>query len=355
MFSVTYAMDGVIFGWPEGRPSLPTEMMPVACHSTFGIATNPTSDSHSFLHQGPSGAVDDSSVDRRLGPLDIPPHSHDLQVNTEVRFPAELPRTHGSMVSSNTNIQTHPSSLPPSISATHTCGVDEGARTLRLEGNITNILDEISYVENPPDTIFRPGLASFAQLETPMHSNEVPLVVSNDSLTYIYIDNGDVDATLNCLQEGESMNVPSVQGYQYATSTSSNSEPSIPPGISCASVIRVVQYKEQRASRGLLQQLPKQVKGRGPAASSSRSSRRPAGTRGPLNGPYLCNVCGKPYKQQQGVLRHHREKHDPELCNYCGIFKWGRPYLYKKHLQKKHSGVNLDGALDKATDAGRMY
>ncbi|KAH9961060.1 hypothetical protein BC827DRAFT_1267804 [Russula dissimulans] len=206
--------------------------------------------------------------------------------------------------------------------------------------------------------MFYPGLSSFAHAKTPTNSNEVPLVISNDGLTYTYINNGDVDTTFNCLQEGESMDVSSVRGYQYTpsdtTSTSSNSEPSIPPGMSCASGIQVVRYQEQRASRGLLQLLPKQVKGQGPAASSSRSSRRPAGTRGARNGPYSCNVCRKPYTQQQGLWRHHREKHNPEFCNYCGkLFKWGRPYLYRRHLQKKH-GIILDAALDEATDAGRM-
>ncbi|KAH9961058.1 hypothetical protein BC827DRAFT_353434 [Russula dissimulans] len=187
--------------------------------------------------------------------------------------------------------------------------------------------------------------------QTPTNSNKVfgfPLVISNDRLTCI--DHGDHQP-----EEGGLVNVPSIQGHQSTqsdtTSTSSNSErsePSIPSGIFCAPVI--IQYQEQRASRGLPKQLQKHCngKGKGPIVLSSRSSRRPAGARGlgARNGPYLCDVCGKAYTQRQGVARHRRETHDARLCSYCGIFKWGRRYLYKKHLQTKHS--------DEATGSGRM-
>jgi len=303
MSSVTCTMDGVIFDWE--RPNLSIEDTPVSHHPNFDIATNPAS-THSFL-RGLS-ATDDPFVDHRTGPLDIspPPHTHNLQVNTET-YPS-------------------PPSLPPLIQVTHNHDVDEGARTLHPENDVASISYESSLVAHSP--MFHSALSSFAHTQTSTNSNEVPLVISNDSLTYTYIDHGDVDTTFDYLQEGESMNVSSVQQFN-TTSPSLKLEPSIPPGIACASVIQ------------------------GPDASASRYPRRPAGTRAARNGPYSCNVCGKQYTQQQGLWRHHREKHNPGLCDYCGIFRWGRPYLYKRHLQKKH-GVNLDAALDEATDAGRM-
>jgi len=180
----------------------------------------------------------------------------------------------------------------------------------------------------------------------------LPLFKSNYSLTYI--DHGDVDTTFNYRPEGELMNVPLAQGHQYTqsdtTSTSSNSELSIPPRISWAPAI--LQFQEQRTSRGLPQQKPGKVKG--PAPPPSRSPRRPTGARGARNGPYLCDVCDKPYTQRQGVGRHRRETHDARSCNHCDTFKWGRPYLYKKHLQKEHSDVDLNATLDEITGAGRM-
>jgi len=317
-------MDSAIFGWG----SLPIENMPVSDHLTFGIATNPTSDAHSFHPQGPS-AVDDSWADRRPESLDI--------------IPA---RTHNRLVDADT--ETHPSSLSLFIPATYTRDVDEGARTL-LENDIADIRGESSSVAHSPDKMFRTEVSLFIQ--TLMNSNEVlgfPLIISNDHLAHI--DHGSVLTTFKHRQGGESMNVSSLQSHQYTQS--SNSEPSIPSGISCAPAI--VQYQGQRASRGPPQQIQKQGTGQGPTTSSSRSSRRPVGVRGAHNGPYLCNVCGKRYAQSQGVWRHYWETHDARLCSYCGIFKWGRPYLYKKHLQKKHADVDFHAALDEAMGAGRV-
>jgi len=127
-------------------------------------------------------------------------------------------------------------------------------------------------------------------------------------------------------------------------------DPRPPPRISWAPAIVTVQYQEQGALRGPPNQLQKPGKVQGPAPSSSRSSRRP----GARNGPYFCDVCDKPYAQRQGVGRHRREKHDARSCNHCVTFKFGRPYLYKKHLEKEHSDVDLDAELDEITGAGRM-
>src|SRR5712671_6680273 len=80
------------------------------------------------------------------------------------------------------------------------------------------------------------------------------------------------------------------------------------------------------------------IQGKGPAATSPQPSRRPAGARGARKGPYFC-TCGKKYAQLQGLHRHHKEKHEPSSCSYCDIFKWGRLYQYKEHLQKEHSDV----------------
>ena len=50
--------------------------------------------------------------------------------------------------------------------------------------------------------------------------------------------------------------------------------------------------------------------------------------------------CGKVYAQPQGVTRHHREAHQVSVCMYCGEFKWGRLYQFKKHLKAKHPNVD---------------
>jgi hypothetical protein len=77
-----------------------------------------------------------------------------------------------------------------------------------------------------------------------------------------------------------------------------------------------------------------------PATAPSRSYRRLAGIRGDSKGPYSCNICGKVYAQPQGVTRHHREAHQVSVCMYCGEFRWGRLYQFKKHLKAKHPNVD---------------
>ncbi|KAH9069442.1 hypothetical protein EDB83DRAFT_2314465 [Lactarius deliciosus] len=53
-------------------------------------------------------------------------------------------------------------------------------------------------------------------------------------------------------------------------------------------------------------------------------------------GQYLCKICGDGFAQPQGVRWHHLEKHEPKTCLHCHTFKWGRLYLFKKHLREAH-------------------
>ncbi|KAI9433815.1 hypothetical protein H4582DRAFT_2184919 [Lactarius indigo] len=55
-----------------------------------------------------------------------------------------------------------------------------------------------------------------------------------------------------------------------------------------------------------------------------------------------CRLCGTHFTQSQVLNRHMKDKHqDKGSCPHCSNFKWsrGRPYLYRKHLQEKHSGL----------------
>ena len=62
---------------------------------------------------------------------------------------------------------------------------------------------------------------------------------------------------------------------------------------------------------------------------------------------FRCNDCGAKYVQRQGLNRHRIEKHEPNLCRYCGA-KWARPYEYRDHLKKHHPDVDRDIELGKA-------
>jgi hypothetical protein len=81
----------------------------------------------------------------------------------------------------------------------------------------------------------------------------------------------------------------------------------------------------------------------------SRWSGRPADIH---KAQFSCHDCGAKYVQLQGLNRHRREKHEPNLCLYCGA-KWGRPYDYRNHLKKHHPGVDRDIELGKAAGSRR--
>lgn len=113
-----------------------------------------------------------------------------------------------------------------------------------------------------------------------------------------------------------------------------------PPGV----------MQKQKVSGDSSQRLQKPSKG--PTAGSLWTHRRRADTRGAPKpkGQYLCDVqgCRKEYKQSQGLWLHYREKHSPNLCTYCGVFRWARPYRYREHLEKRHPEVDLKMVLDEA-------
>ncbi|KAH9171143.1 hypothetical protein EDB89DRAFT_1175882 [Lactarius sanguifluus] len=55
-----------------------------------------------------------------------------------------------------------------------------------------------------------------------------------------------------------------------------------------------------------------------------------------------CRVCGISFTQLQVLNRHMKDKHEDKMsCPHCLNFKWsrGRPYLYRRHLRARHSGL----------------
>jgi hypothetical protein len=61
----------------------------------------------------------------------------------------------------------------------------------------------------------------------------------------------------------------------------------------------------------------------------------------------VCSPCRTSYSQRQGLTRHIRKAHNPNICLLCE-FKWGRRYEYRNHLKMKHPGVDPDMILGKA-------
>lgn len=84
------------------------------------------------------------------------------------------------------------------------------------------------------------------------------------------------------------------------------------------------------------------------AISRSSPSLRPGEKRQVSQGRYSCSICKLDYAQPQGLTRHQCEKHKARLCIYCREFTWGRPYLFRKHLVKRHPGIDPDAAIDEA-------
>jgi len=161
-----------------------------------------------------------------------------------------------------------------------------------------------------------------------------------------------VNTTGGQYQEDVITDIRSVQGYyQYASpDTTANISVSSPlpdfphtPGIG--------QYQGQGSPEASHQESEK--KGKRRVVVSPRSSQRPTGIHGARKGPHSCDVCSKSYSQPQGIKRHQRETHYVSLCVYCRDFRWGRRYLLRKHLEKKHPNVDVDAALNEATSARR--
>ncbi|KAI0266047.1 hypothetical protein BGY98DRAFT_496610 [Russula aff. rugulosa BPL654] len=161
-------------------------------------------------------------------------------------------------------------------------------------------------------------------------------------------------ASLNLIrdwpQEGVSMGVSLGHTHQstHTHPTSSNlSVPSTLTVISCGKT--VVQGKE----RGVPKRPRRFQKTKtDPAASLSRPSPslRPSEKPG---GRHSCSICKLDYAQPQGLTRHQCETHKARLCIYCREFTWGRPYLFRKHLVKRHPGIDPDAAIDEAAKARR--
>lgn len=151
------------------------------------------------------------------------------------------------------------------------------------------------------------------------------------------------------------MHTPS-RRYTRTNTTTNSLVPSIAPGI--PRMPSVGSYEEQRASQVQYQESQRTGTRHDVVPVSPWSSRPPlaAGftTRRAPMGRYPCNVCGKRYLQPQGLKRHQREAHGASLCIYCRDFRWGRPYLLRGHLKKRHPDVNIDAALAEATRTHRM-
>jgi hypothetical protein len=88
------------------------------------------------------------------------------------------------------------------------------------------------------------------------------------------------------------------------------------------------------------------------AEEKLRSSGQPAGMNEALKRPFVCHTCGKRYAQPGGVTRHHRAKHSPNSCTYCGA-RWSRPYQYRDHLERHHHDVDPDLVLGKPAGSRR--
>jgi len=152
------------------------------------------------------------------------------------------------------------------------------------------------------------------------------------------------DSTSNWFQEHASTIVPQVHTHQYIpvekTPHDSDSTPSGLPQIPCTTT---AQYQQSTPRDG-----PQQFQGmeKAPSTTSSRSSRRRAPIHGAPRHRYFCEVCSREYAQPQGVTRHRREMHTPNLCRHCGVFKWARPYLFKEHLERAHAHVDPDAELE---------
>jgi len=158
------------------------------------------------------------------------------------------------------------------------------------------------------------------------------------------------ESTHNSHHEGLSTNDPPVQCHKYicVDKTPDNLVPSPLPGITHEPTC--VQF-QQGAPHDQPQKFHKT--GNGPTATSWRSGRRPATIHGVPRRRYLCSICGKGYAQRQGVTRHQREVHKTNLCRHCRAFGWGRPYLLREHLERRHPDADPDVELEEVNRNSR--
>ena len=111
---------------------------------------------------------------------------------------------------------------------------------------------------------------------------------------------------------------------------------------------------ESREKRGLQDRSHPYRKSRKKGAVDSLhwSRRRPEIPKARTDPQFSCDDCGAKYAQKQGLNRHRLEKHNPSLCKYCGA-EWGRPYVYRNHLEEHHPDVDRDMELGKQEGSRR--
>jgi hypothetical protein len=129
--------------------------------------------------------------------------------------------------------------------------------------------------------------------------------------------------------------------------------PNVPPPLTLQRIscnAPKTHYEDQSASRNIPRQVRK-VGYRPTTETLPRCSAAPSNTRGVRKKSYSCETCDKEFAQPQSLSRHRWERHGPELCIYCGAFKWARRYLLKAHLIKMHPDLDTDLALDEAVGA----
>jgi len=130
--------------------------------------------------------------------------------------------------------------------------------------------------------------------------------------------------------------------YAHVETTSNFPVPPPPPSSSC--VPSPVESREAELRDRPHKSQKRRKKG---VVDSLRSSRRHTDMGEATEGRFKCDACDICYEQIQGLNRHLRKKHDPDLCMYCD-FEWSRPYEYRAHLTKHHIGIDPDIVLGKA-------
>ena len=184
---------------------------------------------------------------------------------------------------------------------------------------------------------FSVGLSTLTRCNQGLHGFEdldPAAVIQNEGSTY---------SNRNWCQQEALVNVPLDQSHRDTDfeKPSNDRVETPPPGIH--DTLANVQNQQS-----VQQDQPQHfhVTDKGPAATSSQS--HPPSTHGAPRHRYFCDLCDKGYSQRQGLTRHQREVHKPNLCRHCGTFEWGRLYLFKEHLERCHPHVDLNTELQKA-------